>query len=147
MYYIGIDPGKKGSMTILYENNDIVVCPFELYNNWKAVYTELPSSERCFAVIERAQAMPGQGVVSMFSFGGNFVGWLATIEIADIRHEIVHSRVWTKEMLKGAPGTGKDRAYNVARRLFPQWQPKLKKEREYADSILLAEYCRRRMGK
>jgi hypothetical protein len=68
------------------------------------------------------------------------------LTISEIPFQVIHSRTWTKLMLLGASGEGKERAVSVAQHLFPQWQPKLKKELEYCDSILLAEYGRRLKG-
>jgi hypothetical protein len=96
-----------------------------------------------YCILERAQAMPKQGVVSMFEFGRGYGIWQGILSCYEIPYAIVHSRVWTKQMLMGAPGEGKDKNYSAARKLFPQWQPKLKKEWTYSDSILLAEYARR----
>jgi hypothetical protein len=111
---------------------------------------ELPQiasfQKKVFCVIERAQAMPGQGVVSMFEFGRGYGMWLALLSANEIPFQVVHSRTWTKDMLMGAPGEGKDRSYNMARRLFPKWEPKHKYERQYSDALLLAEYGRRKQN-
>jgi crossover junction endodeoxyribonuclease RuvC len=99
-------------------------------------------------VIEMAMAMPGQGVTSMFNFGKGYGLWLLALTVSQIPFQIVHSRVWTRIILGGSPHIDKKkkdkgRSFQTARRMFPQWQPKLKKEYQYCDSILLAEYARR----
>ena len=146
MKYIGIDPGKKGSVSVI-DGKDLIVLAtpivgkdydirgmFDILNQHK---------EDSIVVIERSQAMPGQGVVSMFEFGRGYGIWLGLLTALFIPHQVIHSRTWTKLMLKGAPGEGKERAFHMATRLFPLWTPKYKYEYEYADSILLAEYCKR----
>ena len=147
MRFIGIDPGKLGSVSVL-EDGYVEVYPtplfedeydatgmFDLLNRFK---------EDSSCLIERAQAMPKQGVVSMFTFGKGYGMWLMALAATKIPYQVVHSRTWTKVMLDGAPGDGKERAYLVARRMFPNWLPTKKKEWEYADSILLAEYGKRK---
>ena len=149
MKFIGIDPGKSGSLSII-DRNKLTVIPVPLLNDdydIKGMYNILLENKKnSFAVLERAQAMPGQGVVSMFNFGKGYGFWIMALTIAEIPFQIIHSRTWTKEMLLGASGEGKDRAVSVASNLFPSWKPSKKKELEYADSILLAEYARRRSG-
>ena len=150
MIFIGIDPGKAGSISIINQNGSLEVFPVPIINDdydMEGMYQLLKSYDLdSFVVLERAQAMPGQGVVSMFNFGVGYGLWKMALTCAKIPFQIIHSRTWTKTMLLGASGEGKDRAVSVAKLLFPSWQPKLKKELQYADSILLAEYGRRLKG-
>jgi crossover junction endodeoxyribonuclease RuvC len=150
-HYIGIDPGKMGSVTILdHEGKLLALCPTPVVEKEYAMRQMndilVGFKQDAFAIIERAQAMPGQGVVSMFNFGKGYGLWLMALEISNIPYQIVHARTWTRVMLDGAPGEGKERALHVARKLFPTWEPKKKLEYQYADSILLAEYGRRIHG-
>ena len=145
--FIGIDPGKQGSISVIDLEGSLNVYPVPVVNDdydLRAMYTLLiQNKEGAFAILERAQAMPGQGVSSMFNFGRGYGMWLMALSISEIPFQIVHPRVWTRIMLAGAEGEGKERSFSVARQLFPQWNPKLKKEYQYSDSILLAEYGRR----
>jgi crossover junction endodeoxyribonuclease RuvC len=149
MIFVGIDCGKKGSISGLI-SNELKVIPIATngkdYDIGQIVsdVRSLVTNSEVFVVIERGQAFPGQGVVSMFEFGKGYGIILGILSALGIPFQIIHSRVWTKEMLAGAPGEGKDRAISVAKRLFPQWITKFKYELEYADSILLAEYARRK---
>ncbi len=147
-YFIGIDPGKTGCVAILDSGSGLDLHPIPVdgkeYNifgmkNILTIYKEF----KTVVVIERAQCMPKQGSVSAFTFGKGYGIWLGILGCLELPHIIVHSRVWTKCLLAGAPGEGKERNFNVATRLFPQWQPELRKEWQYADAILLAEYARR----
>jgi crossover junction endodeoxyribonuclease RuvC len=157
MNFVGVDPGKSGNICVLYENGQIEL--FETPVNGKdydipRMYQLLKkiknSNEKIYLVMERSTAMPGQGSVSMFSFGMGFGIWLGIINSLEISHALIHPRTWTKYMLEGAPGEGKERSFSVARRLFPKWNPRVSKkgnipkiEKEKADAILLAEYARR----
>jgi len=148
MIFIGIDPGKSGAVARLNDGNisiNATPCNDKEYDI-KAMINLLHSciiGHKVFAVIERAQAMPGQGVVSMFEFGRGYGIWLALLSALDIPYQVVHSRVWTKQLLAGSPGEGKERNIAAAKRLFPSWQPKLKKDLLLCDALLLAEYARR----
>lgn len=144
--FIGIDPGKLGSVSVL-SRGTLYVFPTPLlgdeYDASGMVDLLGTYKDQAFCLLERAQAMPGQGVVSMFTFGKGYGMWLMALAALKIPYQIVHARTWTKVMLEGAPGEGKERSYVMARRLFPSWDPKKKKEHEYSDSMLLAEYGRR----
>jgi len=150
MIHLGIDPGKAGSVAFIKQKvggkTELTVIPTPVVRQEYDIgdmAAILKIYEPTFGVIERAQTMPGQGSVSGGTFMKGYGIWLGILGALGIPYQIVHSRVWTRVMLAGAPGEGKERAYNVARNLFPEWQPKLKKEYQYADSILLAEYSRR----
>jgi len=146
--FCGVDPGKKGSVSFIDGRGKFIsVTPTPMTEDdydEVAMFELLQSHpDVALVVLERSQAFPGQGVVSMFSFGVGYGLWKMAIKVSKIPFQIVHPRVWTRALLLGASGEGKDRNYSVARQLFPDWQPKLKKEHEYCDSLLLAEYGRR----
>jgi crossover junction endodeoxyribonuclease RuvC len=146
MIFIGIDPGKTGSVSVI-DGKDLCVIPtpvIEKEYDIAGMYGILVGKNRgAFAVLERGQAMPGQGVVSMFEFGRGYGLWQMALAASGIPYQIVHPRVWTRVILGGSPGKDKSRSFHAARRMFPQWNPQWKKEHQYCDSILLAEYCRR----
>ena len=154
MIYVGIDPGLNGSISII-KNNNLSLVPMPTIkldkkeidmpalSDFLKVYV---AQGKSFCVLEKAQAMPGQGVSSMFKIGKGYGILLALLSCLEIPFQEVHPRVWTKEMFRGVSGEGKDRSFSVARKLFPSWKPKYKYEKEYADSILMAEYARRIHG-
>jgi len=95
------------------------------------------------AVIEKAQAMPKQGTVSMFRYGvayGFIRGLLKTMRIP---YTLIHPKTWKKEMM---PDMGKDKGASILRvqQLFPTTELTRKKDHNIADAILLAEYGRRK---
>lgn len=151
MVFLGIDVGKAGGLARLTKDGVMNVTPvpvddkeYDIHAMYALLRSCVDKLEPTFCIIERAQAMPGQGVVSMFEFGKGYGLWLALLSALDIPYQVVHSRVWTKEMLAGSPGEGKERNVAAAKALFPSWQPKLKKDLEVCDAILLAEYARRK---
>ena len=98
--------------------------------------------------LERAQAMPGQGVSSMFSTGQGFginKGMLAGLELS---FTIVSPQVWQREMFKGLPKEGKDTTRIVCQRLWPKVDWRASERCKVAhdglcDAALIAEYGRR----
>ena len=65
-------------------------------------------------MLESQQAMPRQGVSSTFSTGQGFGMWRGILAALRLPYEIVTPATWTRGMLKGAPGEGKERAIAVA---------------------------------
>lgn len=154
-YYIGIDPGKNGAMAVLDGKNDriieVVDCPVigRFINSSVIVafferYLKTEDGEpKIFVGIEKAQAMPKQGVVSMFNYGvgyGLYLGILCGFRIPYV--EIPPAK-WKKEfslMLKD-----KNESIRVAKQLFPQVSKQLNRKKDHgrAEAILLAAYARR----
>jgi crossover junction endodeoxyribonuclease RuvC len=105
--------------------------------------------------IERQQAMPGQGVSSMFSIGYGFgllSGLLAGMRIP---YTVVRAQTWQKEMLKGAGALSgsdtKGASYLVCTRMWPaqDWRanPRCKNYHDgLCDAALIAEYGRRQLA-
>jgi Holliday junction resolvasome RuvABC endonuclease subunit len=135
---IGIDPGASGGIACLYERQHEV---FKLDCTERDV--EEFMREQCldgaFAYIERVHSMPKQGVASSFKFGQSY-GFLRGLLIGlRIPFEEVTPQKWQKAMgclSKGDKNVTKARAQS----LFPQ----IKVHHHNADSLLIAEFCRRK---
>lgn len=95
-------------------------------------------------VLERQQAMPGQGVSSSFKNGMGYGTYRGILVGLDLKLAVVSAQVWQKEMFQGAAGEGKERSIYVAKDLFPHvtW---LKSKHGRSDAALIAEYGRRRL--
>lgn len=110
---------------------------------------EIASSGDLLVVLEKQQAMPGQGVTSMFSTGRGFGLWEGMLVGMGLRYQIVHPRTWQKIMLRDVPGDNtKTRSILAAERLFPSVD--LRKNGRCrtphdgkADALLMAEYGKR----
>lgn len=145
MIYIGIDPGKTGSLAYI-SNNVIKVIPFDPRNYVKDL--QIISSEGpAVCCLEHVSAMPGQGVTSMFNFGENF-GWIqGVLEAFGIPYQLVRPQKWKKEFSI----TGdKNSSIAVCKRLFPDVSllrtDKCRKEdSNFAEALLMAEYARRKL--
>lgn len=164
MKYIGIDPGKKGFISVL-EIFDLpewkfypiptikgkVIDVVELNNIFEKIKGD------CHAVIEKVHAIYGSSAKATFDFG--FTAGL--LEGMLIAHSIPYTKVppkeWQKEMWQGVQVIKKTKRSNdtkamseiAVKRLFPKLDLR-KTERcttnddNKVDSILMAEYCRRK---
>lgn len=101
-------------------------------------------ADRISVFIERAQAMPRQGVRSMFNYGAGYGLWLGILSHAGLPYAQVPSAAWTRVMLAGQPGDGKARAIVVCRR---RWRDAMlvpvgcrRPHDGVADALLIAEY-------
>ena len=146
MIYIGIDPGKKGAMAIFDTDNDrIRIYPFdaETYRLRLMLIEGQPS----MCCLEHVSAMPGQGVVSMFTFGENFGLIQGLLTAFGIPYELVRPQKWKKEFSITAD---KNQAIDVCKRLFPNAILKRSErckvdDSNFAEALLMAEYARRKL--
>lgn len=133
--YLGIDLGVNGGLVGI-KNGEIIfktIMPrLEKELDLKAIKDEMEwirlEHGRIVAGFEVVNAMPGQGVSSMFSFGknaGRIEGLLVGLDIPFFR---VLPRIWQKELWQGvtlikkADGRTdtKKTSYIVASRIFPK---------------------------
>jgi hypothetical protein len=140
--YIGIDPGMSGAIAV---QDELVgkVFTYKLDTTERDIHDSLLHSfdsehGKMFAVIERVNAMPKQGISSTFKFGRSY-GFLRGCLISlGIPFEEVSPAVWQRAM--GCLSKGdKNVTKAKAQQLFPQ----VKVIHATADALLLAEYCRR----
>jgi len=97
-------------------------------------------------LIEASQAMPGQGVRSMWTTGYGYGLWLGILAALQLPYTPVRPVVWKK-----AVGLGKDKeqARLRAQQLFPAADLRRKRDHGRAEALLLAWYgrqaCQKRM--
>jgi crossover junction endodeoxyribonuclease RuvC len=148
---LGIDPGLSGALA-LYTTSDQTVEVFdmpvlELVRNGKkkgevsaqALANLLAGRGIKAAFLERVNAMPGQGVTSVFSFGrstGIVEGILAAY---DIPTTLVTPQAWQKAVGQRA---GKDGSRERAMQLFPAQADLFQRKRDdgRSDAALIAYY-------
>lgn len=141
MTYIGIDPGKKGALAVI-DGEKTYTFRFDK-DAYRAVLSDIGEAVCC---LESVGSMPGNGRVSMFHFGENF-GWIqGTLEAFGVPYELVKPQKWKKEFSVTAD---KNTSIEVCKRLFPGVNlipPGCRKEHDgLAESLLMAEYARRRI--
>lgn len=124
MLIFGVDPGQKGAVVAMDKNTLEVVDKWPMDRVIDAV-TEARMraiDTGVMIIIEAAQPMPKQGVVSVFTYGkgyGKLIGWF---EALGLPYQEVKSSVWTKELFKGIPShlEKKERNREAFRRLYPE---------------------------
>ena len=146
---IGIDPGCSGALValdaILMRPAGWILAPTVKLGNstridaaavarWLAYWSPITTE----VVIEQVQAMPGQGVTSMFTFGHAAGVVEGVVCGAMLPHHKVTPQAWKKGV--GLIGTDKDAARSRAIQLWPWWKELGKKGagQALADAALIA---------
>jgi crossover junction endodeoxyribonuclease RuvC len=152
--HIGIDPGLSGAVAVLTADGtlealyDTPTLTLATSRGRRQEY-DVPGlvallgpyrGAQVHVAIEEAQAMPGQGVRSMFTCGVGFGVWLGVLAALQLPHSRVRPFVW-----KRALGLSKDKeqARLRAQQLFPQADLRLRKHHGRAEALLLARYGQR----
>ena len=145
---IAIDPGLRGAIAFL-QNGQVTAKPMPLAGNEIDLATLAQwIADVCptLAVVEKAAAMPGQGVASTFKFGKGYGSLLGIFAALQIPVELVTPQRWKRSILAG---TAKDKPAAIAycRRVFPQVdlvRPGCRKAHDgLADALCLLEFGRR----
>ncbi len=151
MITIGIDPGLDGAVAALRDGQYLAVADMPVVAKGSgAVKREVnPAGLRQFvahyaaalegisSVIERVNAMPGQGVSSVFSLGDSFGSARAALACSGIEVHYVAPASW-KAFMKLPRDKEASRA--LASRLFPSAPLELKKHDGRAEALLLARW-------
>ena len=153
MIIIGIDPGISGAISIV-ENKKIL----EVYDTptmidgkknkrqinsaqvTNIIKERLNSGKKVVVVVEHVNAMPGQGVTSMFNFGQSFGVIKGICAALNLPIHFVRPVKWKKHfnLIK----TNKDASRTKVIEVYPEISAKLhrKKDSNRADAILIALY-------
>lgn len=138
--YIGIDPGKTGAVAILDDKgNYINVLDFGQEELMSTLIDYAPVVK--FAYLEKVHSMPGQGVVSTFSFGENFGWWQGVLGSLGIPYTTIRPQDWMKKYSLQKSSASDKPGLEVARKLFPEAPLHLKKHHNRADALLIARAC------
>lgn len=151
----GIDTGLHGAIVCI-DGKNVTILDTPIMANGKgkndydiaAMRVALIELAPDRILLERAQAMPGQGTVSMFTTGMGYGIWKGLIGGLQIPLQLIHPRVWQKLMFVGCNGDTKDISYQVGSSLYPQIAGQLKGPRGglkdgRCDALMIAEYGRR----
>lgn len=155
MICIGIDPGITGALAAINHRGMLAVSDMpvmqrskggatvknqvnaaalaDLLRQWLEGYDK--NEIRIF--IERVQAMPKQGVSTMFSMGHTCGIIEGVVAARGYPHELVTPREW-KRALKLGSDKGQSRA--LAQRLYPEASLARAKDHNRAEAILIARY-------
>ena len=159
MIIIGIDPGLSGGIAVLDNNKVLELFDMPVMADGKKNKKQLNSAllaklikesisnnSESAVIVEQVNAMPGQGVTSMFNFGQTFgaiKGICATLELPIF---FVRPSKWKKhfELINSS----KDASRTKAIEMYPHLAEKLSKKKDVnkSDAILIARfYCETRL--
>ena len=142
----GIDPGKAGGIAII-QQDAIKTMPMPIVGkeiDLEALALFLKEHQPNIIFIEKAQAMPKQGVTSMFTYGCGFGSLRGLCAGIGIGHQLVTPQAWKKVVLAGTK-KDKDAAINYVKSKYPKANllatVRCKKPHDgMADAICIAEY-------
>jgi crossover junction endodeoxyribonuclease RuvC len=151
MLIVGIDPGLRGAGALMLANQEVVdvfdMPVHLLVRDGKAkreidvhaLLTLLSAQRIDHAFLERAGAMPGQGVSSTFAFGRAYGIVIGVLVALGTPLTFVPANKWKRAL--GVPSV-KDGARARASQLLPQASPRwpLKRHDGRAEAALLALY-------
>jgi crossover junction endodeoxyribonuclease RuvC len=153
MIIIGVDPGISGAISIL-ENKKVI----EVYDTptmiegkknkrqvngaqvANIIKQRLNDKNEVVVAVEQVNAMPGQGVTSMFNFGQSFGVIKGICSALSIPIYFIRPMKWKKHfnLIK----TNKDASRTKVIEVYPEISSKIsrKKDSNRADAILIALY-------
>jgi crossover junction endodeoxyribonuclease RuvC len=146
--YLGIDPGLSGALAIVEPINGVPVlidaidmpstgtgakARVDIIAAAQWIAKHAPST----AYVERAQAYPGQGASSGFSYGRAVGAIEAVVALCSIPLILVEASAWKKQLR--LPGKDKEAARQKALQLFPAQHVLLARKRDHgrAEAALL----------
>ena len=153
MRVFGIDPGLAGALAILDGKKIIDLIDLPTMPDGKKNKRQLNSAllvnlirenidknDDVSVVVEQVNAMPGQGVTSMFNFGQSFGVLKGICSAMQLSMYFVRPAKWKKYY--GLIKTEKDASRTKVIEIFPYISSKLskKKDSNKADAILIASY-------
>jgi crossover junction endodeoxyribonuclease RuvC len=138
---LGVDPGITGGIACLYPDGTIVAEDIPTVDGRVDVDTLVRRIRELapqLAVIEKAQAMPKQGVVSVFKYGSAYGALCAITAICEIPTQLVSPRKWKTHFGLDAD---KEKSRALAIRLWPgAGYFARKKDHGRSGAALLARY-------
>ena len=153
MKIIGIDPGLSGAIAIIENNTVLGIFDMPVMAEGKKNKRQLNSAqlvniikeyvikeEEIVVVVEQVNAMPGQGVTSMFNFGQTFGAIKGVCAALNLPIFFVRPSKWKKyfELINAS----KDSSRTKAIEMYPSLSNHLTKKKDVnkSDAILIARY-------
>ena len=155
MKIIGIDPGLSGGIAILKENKVLDLFDMPVMSEGKKNKRQLNSAqlanlikkniktnEDVAVVVEQVNAMPGQGVTSMFNFGQSFGAIKGVCAALEVPIYFVRPSKWKKYF--DLINSSKDASRTKVIEMYPTLSEQLSKKKDVnkCDAILIARFFR-----
>ena len=153
MIIIGIDPGVSGAISILENKKVIEIHDMPTMIDGKKnkrqvngsqvtniIKENLNHDKETIVVVEQVNAMPGQGVTSMFNFGQSFGVIKGICSALSLPIYFVRPTKWKKYF--NLINSEKDASRTRAIEIFPYFSAQLsrKKDSNKADAILISSF-------
>ena len=153
MIIFGIDPGVSGAISVLENKKVIEVFDMPTMIDGKKnkkqvngsqvtniIKERLNDEKEIIVVVEQVNAMPGQGVTSMFNFGQSFGILKGICSAMHLPVYYVRPAKWKKYF--NLINSEKDASRTRAIEIFPYFSSQLskKKDNNKADAILIASF-------
>ena len=155
MKVIGIDPGLSGAIAILEDNKVVGIYDMPVMAEGKKnkrqlnsaqlvniIKNNIRSADEIAVVVEQVNAMPGQGVTSMFNFGQTFGAIKGVCAALNLSIFFVRPSKWKKhfELINSS----KDSSRTKVIEMYPSLSSQLsKKDVNKSDAILIARFLMR----
>ena len=153
MKILGIDPGLSGAIAILENKKVLKIFDMPVMAEGKKNKKQLNSAllvsiiknntnseEDAAVVVEQVNAMPGQGVTSMFNFGQTFGAIKGVCAALNLPIFFVRPSKWKKyfELINSS----KDSSRTKVIEMYPSLSDQLSKKKDVnkSDAILIARY-------
>ena len=153
MKIIGIDPGLSGAIAVMHNTKVINMYDMPVMAEGKKNKRQLNSSqlvniikdninedEETIVVVEQVNAMPGQGVTSMFNFGQTFGAIKGVCAALKLPIFFVRPSKWKKhfELINSS----KDASRTKVIEMYPKLSSQLAKKKDVnkSDAILIAKF-------
>ena len=153
MKIVGIDPGLSGAIAILEDNKVLSLFDMPVMSEGKKNKKQLNSaqlvnilrenilnSEDIAVVVEQVNAMPGQGVTSMFNFGQTFGAIKGVSAALNLPIFFVRPSKWKKhfELINSS----KDSSRTKVIEMYPSLSGQLSKKKDVnkSDAVLIARF-------
>ena len=153
MKVFGIDPGLNGAIAILQDKKVLSIIDMPVMADGKKNKRQLNNAQlaeilrkhiseddEISVVVEQVNAMPGQGVTSMFNFGQSYGVIKGICSAMQLPIHFVRPAKWKKYF--NLINTSKDASRSRAIEIFPKISDNLKRKKDSnkADAILIASY-------
>lgn len=136
MTYLGIDPGQSGGIAWITGIRAAAEKMPESETDILELLNDIAREGPCYAVLERVNAFPGQGVTSSFNFGMGFGGLKMALSACKIPYVLVPPATWQRRLGCLTKGN-KNVTKNVAQARWPE----LKITHATADALLIATFA------
>tara|TARA_B100001248_G_scaffold224076_1_gene181121 strand:+ start:377 stop:865 length:489 start_codon:yes stop_codon:yes gene_type:complete len=153
MKIFGIDPGLSGAIAILSDNKVINIFDMPVMSEGKKNKKQLNSAqlvniikdytnddEEKVVIVEQVNAMPGQGVTSMFNFGQTFGAIKGICAALKLPIYFVRPSKWKKHF--NLINSSKDSSRTKVIEMYPSLSNQLSKKKDVnrSDAILIARF-------